>query len=75
MSDDVLDWLKGERDRHAELRDAAFRTDDWATGNPHDEACRRLFEAITEIEVGRERLAIMKDVLMRRVVEGYKSSG
>jgi len=69
MHNDVLDWLRAERDRRAMARDEAYRTDDWATGNPHDDACRRLFEAITEIERNRVILDVMKDVLMRRVVE------
>lgn len=71
MSDDVLDWLKTLRDWHARQRDEAFKTDDWATGNPHDDASRKLFEAIQEIEKSREIIGIMKDVLMRRILETY----
>jgi hypothetical protein len=75
MTTDVLDWLKAERDRRAMLRDKAFQSDDWAAGNPHDDACRRLFEAIVEIERSRGILEVMKDVLMRRVVEGHRADG
>jgi DNA polymerase II large subunit len=71
MSDDVLDWLKAQRDRHAVLRDEAFQNDDWHEGNPHDDSCKRLYEAIVEIEKNREIIEVMKNVLMRRIIEGY----
>jgi hypothetical protein len=69
---DVLDWLKQQRDAHAQKRDEAYRTDDWAAGNPHDDAARRLYEAIVEIERSRKIIATMKDVLMNRIIEGYR---
>ena len=71
MSDDVLDWLKKERDRRAILRDEAFQNNDWGEGNPHDDSCKRLYEAIVEIEKNREIIRVMKDVLMLRITEHY----
>lgn len=73
MEDDILDWLKGQRDYHAQKRDEAFRTDDWSRGNPHDEMARRLYTAITEIERSRKIIGCMKDVLMNRIIECYRT--
>jgi len=72
MSDDVLDWLKSERDRHATARDEFFKTDNWASGNLHDDQSKNLYRAIDEIERLRVVVSVMKDVLMNRIVEGYK---
>lgn len=73
MEDDILDWLKAERDRHASARDEFFQTNNWASGNSHDVQARRLYEAITEIERSRAIICTMKDVLMNRIIEGYRT--
>lgn len=69
---DVLDWLKAQRDYHADRRDEHFRTDDWSKGNPHDDMARNLYRAIQEIEKSRDIIAVMKDVLMNRIIDGNR---
>jgi hypothetical protein len=70
---DVVDWLRAQRDEHAQKRDQAFSTDDWHAGNPHDDQARNLYLAIQEIERLRVITTVLKDVLARRVVEGWRS--
>ena len=65
---DNLEWLKEQRDHHAKARDEAFATDDWATGNPHDDLCRRYANVIDEIERSRERLRVFTEVLQKRII-------
>ena len=71
--DDILEWLKQQRDHHAAQRDWFFQTDDWSKGNPHDEMARRLYTVIVEIERNRRIIGCMKDVLMNRIIEGYRT--
>jgi hypothetical protein len=65
---DNLEWLKEQRDRHAKARDEAFATDDWASGNPHDDLCRRYSNVINEIATARERLQVFTEVLQKRII-------
>lgn len=65
----IVEKLKAERDRHAKLRDEAYARDNWATGNPHDDMCKLLYDAIREIEKSHVIIGVMKDVMMKKIVE------
>lgn len=68
---DNLEWLTEQRDRHAKARDEAFATDDWATGNPHDDLCRRYSNVINEIVTARDRLRVFTEVLQKRIIVAH----
>jgi hypothetical protein len=68
VTKDILIWLTEQRDLHGKLRDEAYATDDWATGNPHDDLCKNYYEAIREIVEARKRLEIFTEVLLKRII-------
>jgi hypothetical protein len=66
---DIVDKLKAERDKQAVLRRQAFVNDDIVAANAHDALCGLLGEAIRDLEKSHVIIGVMKDVMMKRIVE------
>ncbi len=71
---DIIVWLKGERNLEVAQRGEAFAVEDKVKANHHDGRANRFAEAIREMTDARSRLAAFAIVLGNRILVALKEA-